>query len=236
MKTALLIVMLGGSLAFAEDERKGASFKEGVGIQLGETTRASIGLELATVEERALAADVRVTAQVYREAREASQNQGEAAGYAYASAWVDPAVAERLPPDTSLLVAGHPSITGRVLRVDRTASANGGREELLLQLPDPDGEHAWKIGTFVHLSPLDAAGPPVTVVPDSAVLETVYGPFVYVANGRALLRTAVRLGARRGGDVEITDGLYSGDQVAVRPVETLYLIELRATKGGGHSH
>jgi multidrug efflux pump subunit AcrA (membrane-fusion protein) len=74
------------------------------------------------------------------------------------------------------------------------------------------------------------------VVPGSAVLETVYGPFVYVANGRALLRTAVRLGARRGGDVEITDGLYGGDQVAVRPVETLYLIELRATKGGGHSH
>jgi hypothetical protein len=53
MKTALLIVLLGGSLAFAEDERTGASFKEGVGIQLGETTRASIGLELATVEERA---------------------------------------------------------------------------------------------------------------------------------------------------------------------------------------
>jgi hypothetical protein len=234
MKTALLIVLLGGSLAFAEDERTGASFKEGVGIQLGETTRVSIGLELATVEERVLAADVRVTAQVYREAHEASQNQGEAAGYAYASAWVDPALAERLPPHTGLQVEGHPSVTGRVLRVDRTASANGGRAELLLQLPD--GEHPWKIGTFVHLSPLDAAGPPVTVIPDSAVLETVYGPFVYVVNGRSLLRTAVRLGARSGHAVEVIDGLYGGDQVAVRPVETLYLIELRATKGGGHSH
>ena len=36
--------------------------------------------------------------------------------------------------------------------------------------------------------------------------------------------------------VEITDGLLAGDQVVTKPVETLWLIELRATKGGGHSH
>jgi multidrug efflux pump subunit AcrA (membrane-fusion protein) len=60
--------------------------------------------------------------------------------------------------------------------------------------------------------------------------------FVYVLNGEAFLRTAVTTGARRGEFTEITDGLYSGDQIVVRPVETLYLIELRATKGGGHSH
>jgi hypothetical protein len=30
--------------------------------------------------------------------------------------------------------------------------------------------------------------------------------------------------------------LLEGDTVVTRPVQTLYLIELRATKGGGHSH
>jgi hypothetical protein len=36
--------------------------------------------------------------------------------------------------------------------------------------------------------------------------------------------------------VEVSGGLYEGDTIAVRPAERLYLIELRATKGGGHSH
>ena len=30
--------------------------------------------------------------------------------------------------------------------------------------------------------------------------------------------------------------LLAGDQIVVKPVQTLWLIELRATKGGGHSH
>ena len=36
--------------------------------------------------------------------------------------------------------------------------------------------------------------------------------------------------------VEITDGLYAGDEVVASPVNQLWLAELRLTKGGGHSH
>jgi len=39
-----------------------------------------------------------------------------------------------------------------------------------------------------------------------------------------------------GSWVEIVDGLLAGDAVVTKPVQTLWLIELRATKGGGHSH
>ena len=57
-----------------------------------------------------------------------------------------------------------------------------------------------------------------------------------VQNGDHLLRTPVTTGVENAEHVEITDGIYVGDVVATHPVETLYLIELRATKGGGHSH
>ena len=77
---------------------------------------------------------------------------------------------------------------------------------------------------------------PVMVVPRSAVLRSVEGSFVYVVNGEAYLRTAVKTGVEAEGLVEVTDGLLAGDGVVTRPVEKLWIIELRATKGGGHSH
>jgi hypothetical protein len=50
------------------------------------------------------------------------------------------------------------------------------------------------------------------------------------------MRTPITVGAEDAEHAAITDGIYAGDIVATKPVETLYLIELRATKGGGHSH
>ena len=77
---------------------------------------------------------------------------------------------------------------------------------------------------------------PVTVIPSAALLRTIQGTYVYTVNGDAYYRTAVTTGGSAGGKIEITDGLYAGDQVVAKPVETLWLIELRATKGGGHCH
>lgn len=234
MKRILLMLGIAAFCPLASGEPAGATFKEGVGVQLGEPTRAAIGLDTAVVEERRIGADIRLTAQVYREAGEASQNQGEPRGFAYASAWIEASMADLLPPGTEVSVEGHPDASASVLRVDRTAAAHGGRAELLLRIQDP--AHSWRIGDFVLASPTGINAGVVTVIPTSAVLDTAYGPFAYVVNGHAYLRTAVRLGAREGGLVEVLDGLYSGDEVVTRPVETLYLIELRATKGGGHSH
>ena len=76
----------------------------------------------------------------------------------------------------------------------------------------------------------------VAVIPKSALLRTSEGTFVYAVNGDAYFRTAVKVGAEANGLLEITDGLLAGDAVVTQPVQTLWLIELRATKGGGHSH
>ncbi len=230
MRGVALCFMIATS-CFGEGERAGVTFKEGVGVRLEAETRAAIGLDVAEVEERSSPVELQLTAQVYREAHEASQNQGEPAGFAYASAWVDPTDAKRLTPGLPLRI---PGTTGTVLRVDRTMSSSGGRVEVLLQMKN--GERAWRIGDFVPARPVLPEETSFTMIPREALLETAYGPFVYVVNGESFLRTAVTTGARRGDFTEITDGLYSGDEVVVRPVETLYLIELRATKGGGHSH
>ena len=76
----------------------------------------------------------------------------------------------------------------------------------------------------------------VTVVAKPALLRAAEGTFVYTVNGDAFYRTAVTVGAESEGLVEIADGLLPGDLVVTQAVEKLWLIELRATKGGGHSH
>ena len=72
-------------------------------------------------------------------------------------------------------------------------------------------------------------------VPRSAVLETATGKFAFVENGDYLLRTSIVTGAETaeyGNHRRDLRGRYRRDQTC----RNLYLIELRATKGGGHSH
>ena len=234
MKYVFLSMALIATQTFGETDPVGASFKEGSGIQMGSKTKESIGLKTVEVEDRTTRRDIRFTAQVYREAREISQNQGEPSGFAYASAWVDGTTADQLSTGTTLLIDGVNKTTGIVMRADRTMVESGGPVEILIQIHD--NVQVWKIGTFAYASSVSDEGAAVTMIPISAVLETAYGPFAYVANGAFFTRTEISLGARYGDHIEITDGLYSGDEVVAQPVETLYLIELRATKGGGHSH
>ena len=101
----------------------------------------------------------------------------------------------------------------------------------------PIRENTLKVGEFVSGSVIESgAEETVLTIPRSAVLETATGKFAFVQNGDYLLRTPITTGAESAEYAEITDGIYAGDVVATKPVETLYLIELRATKGGGHSH
>ena len=99
--------------------------------------------------------------------------------------------------------------------------------EIVFAIPDNP-----PVGSTISLT---LRGPVSTgsAVPQSALLRTATGTFVYVVNGANLLRTAVKLGAN---DSEYIDGLYAGDVVATAGVEQLWLTELRLTKGGGHSH
>jgi len=202
-------------------ESRGATFREGSGVILDEATQSSIGLVLAPVEDALLTPEFVVVAQIY-------QNTPSIMARAHMSQEL-----ARQQEDAGSLFFLINSVTGKVVRLDRTLTPATGRVEALIELPGIEPRP--RVGDSVRLR-LAGKQKETTVIPAAAVLQTVYGNFAYVQNGRAFLRTAIQTGDREGNRVEILDGLYSGDVVAASAVETLYLIELRATKGGGHSH
>jgi multidrug efflux pump subunit AcrA (membrane-fusion protein) len=69
-------------------------------------------------------------------------------------------------------------------------------------------------------------------IPRAALLGCSEGHFVYTVSGEHLVRAAVKVGASTEEWVEIKDGLYAGDQVALQPVMSLWMTELAAIKGG----
>lgn len=72
----------------------------------------------------------------------------------------------------------------------------------------------------------------VAAVPSEALVRTVKGDFVYVANGGWFLRTPVKLGANDGKWAEIKEGLYEGDSVVMHGARAVWLAELQAVNGG----
>jgi hypothetical protein len=218
------------------EEAAGARYAEGKGITLLDETKEAIGLEVAEAEEQKLAPVVLLEAQVYRAAEEPSRPGGEQTGSAYATAFVNPRLAEKLKGGESATLETHDaSYQARVWRIDPVSKQAVNSVEAILQIPDP--RNTLNVGEFVSGSVVESgAEETVLTIPRSAVLETATGKFAFVQNGDYWLRTAITTGAENTDYAEITDGIYAGDVVVTKPVETLYLIELRATKGGGHSH
>lgn len=191
----------------------GVSFKEGRGLSLNPEVIAALGLRTAEAEERPLADNIRLIAQVF-----------ETSPRILASATVPAAEAEHF--------GQHPFQGAKLVRIDRSTVTATRLVDLIVALERPSPP---AIGEFVEVV---FAAEPTTVlaVPSSALLDGATGTFVYVVNGEHYLRTPVKAGARTADFVEITDGLYAGDVVVTAPVEQLWLAELRLTKGGGHSH
>jgi multidrug efflux pump subunit AcrA (membrane-fusion protein) len=63
-------------------------------------------------------------------------------------------------------------------------------------------------------------------------LKTAEGHFVYVVNGERYVRTPVKVGMQGVENVEIADGLYTGDEVVTVGVTPLWLAELQVLRGG----
>lgn len=191
----------------------GVTFKEGRGLMLKPEVAKALGLKAAEAEERSLADNIRLIAQVF-----------EISPRVLASATVPVAEAEHFEQ--------HPFRGAKLVRIDRSTAAATRLVDLIVAL---DWTDTPAIGKFVEVV---FAAEPTTVltVPVSALLDSAAGTFVYVVNGEHYLRTPVKTGARSADFVEITDGLYAGDVVITAPIEQLWLAELRLTKGGGHSH
>jgi len=221
-------------------EAAGAAYRDGKGIELPEETRKSIGLELVEVGEREMWPRQTLTAQVYRSAAEASRTYGrEREGNAYATALISKEQADLFRPGQKFTFRcreGEDSThDGVIWKIDTVQLSSLGKAEALLELPD--GDRSLAVGAFIEAKVSIGSAPQKGIsVPHSAILETSTGKYAYVQNGGHLLRTEIKTGAGNEEYVEVTEGLYEGDTIVVKPVETLYLIELRATKGGGHSH
>jgi len=188
------------------------TFKEGSGLKFPDETRKALGLTTVEAQEESIAATVSLTVQVF-------DNRTET----LAMVSVPVAVADQL--------AAEPLKGARLVRVDRGGTSISGEADLILAL-----ESKHRIGDFVPVTLISGEAKPGVVIPRSALLRTTEGTYVYVANGDAFLKASVKAGRIGEDKVEITDGLYAGDIVVAKPVEQLWLAELRFTKGGGHAH
>jgi hypothetical protein len=213
----------------------GASFKAGKGVSVTEETKKLLGVEVAEVADRKLPNQIRFTVQVFGEKHHHLLNPDDHTGCdVHGSAFLPASTAPLVKPGQPVLVfkdTNNP-LGGVVLAVQKALAL--GETEVVIGVSN--GTAALKPGEFVPARinlPRDEA---VTAVPQSALLRTPEGTFVYAVNGDAYFRTAVKVGSEADGWVEITDGLLAGDSVVTKPVQTLWLIELRAVKGGGHSH
>lgn len=201
-------------------------FKAGKGVLLPEETRKAIGLEIVEVGEEKLVPQITTRAEVYRTANDS--------GHAMALAPVKAEVARQLrvgQPVNLQPVSGGEVIRGKVTRLDTHGESFLGQTEVLLEVPDTDKRYP--IGALLTVAFDLGESKSVTAVPKSAVLSAAEGPFVYVVNGQHFLRTLIKIGGQSKDWIEVTDGLYAGDKIVARPVETLWMTELRAVKGGG---
>lgn len=191
----------------------GAQFKKDVGLSLTETMKLSIGLKVAEVEEKKVAPSFTVPL--------------SAAGHEL-SGWLTNEQAKLVEIGMAITFdAGGQTVAGKVTRKEKVAYAALGDYEVTVEPAS-----SVTTGTRVPATFLGAAGEAVASIPRSALLKTAEGHFVYAINGEFYVRTAVKVGAISDDHVEITDGLYTGDQVVVAPVMSLWLAELQILRGG----
>jgi multidrug efflux pump subunit AcrA (membrane-fusion protein) len=214
----------------------GATHKEGAGITLLDETRQLLDLQTAEVQERALPRKIRFIARVF--------DMGKAADLLVLgtvstndAALLRPGLAVQFQSSSGM------TLTGAVHQVSRLL-ANGEAEIIaaVSGAPNVDPAHfkhhqnpntpSLKPGAFGEITITVAEEKPALVVPREAVIKSTTGNLVYAVNGDAYILTWVETGAESDGWVEIKDGLFEGDSVVVRGVMELWLVELRAVKGG----
>lgn len=225
----------GGGHGHGQESPSGASFKAGKGVTVTDETRKILGVEVADVAERKLPNQIRFTVQVFGEKHHHLLNQDDHSGCdMHGSGFLstNTAAAVSAGQPVHLLKNTNNPLSGVVLAVQKALAL--GESEIVIGISNATA--ALKPGEFVPARISVLRDDSVAAIPQSALLRTSEGSFVYAVNGNAYFRTAVKTGVEADGWIEITDGLLAGDQVVIQPVQTLWLIELRAVKGGGHSH
>lgn len=200
----------------------GVTFNPKKGLLIPAETAKFIGLETVELAERPVNATREISARVFRAAM---TNEDRV----LASAVMPASEATLLRPGLVGTTATG-ALAATVLRLDRTQEAQSGLVEAIVQVED--AARSLSDGEFVQLRFTELSTNTVTAVPLSALFHTTGGDFVYAVSGEHFVRAAVKLGRRNGEFAEVTEGLYAGDKVVVRPVMTLWLAELHNVNGG----
>ncbi len=189
----------------------GAQFKEGKGVALTTLMMKSIGMQTAEVAEEKIAPSFTIALQAMQRGTEAS-------------GWLTAAQAARVQPGMEVELG---SAKGSVLRIEKAPYVTLGDFEVTVQTAA-----SIDAGSAINATFRFPAGDAVTAIPKAALLTTAEGTFVYAKNDEFYLRTPVKVGAASGEHVEITDGLYTGDEIVTTPVMSLWLAELQILRGG----
>lgn len=216
------------------DANDAVRFKEGHGLALHPKIRQSIGLVIAEVSETSVTPEFTVQLHVIQGVSglqrvtflPGNESRSEASG------WLSKEKAGRLQPgqeaELHMETEGLKVIEKGVLkRIEKPISEALGDYEVIVET-EKAVQSGTRLSAVFRLPPGDA----VTAVPRSALLKTVEGWFVYAINEDFFLRTPVKVGAMNNELVEITDGLYAGDQIVVSPVNSLWMAELQILRGG----
>ncbi len=199
-----------GANALKPAPENGAQFRKGQGLSLTDEMKKSIGFKTAEVTEEEISSTITLdlTATTTHEARGP----------------LTPLQGTSIKSGMEITIA---SIKGTVKSVEKIPFGAPGDLEAIVSISESLAPGNSYQGT-VHLP---STGP-VAAVPASALLTTAEGTFVYALNEKAYIRTPVKTGASNDKFVEITEGLYSGDEIVTTPVMSLWMAELQVLRGG----
>ena len=197
----------------ASTPENGAQFKKGQGLSLTEEMSKAIGLNVEDVGETKVAPVISLNV--------SAETQNTATG------WVSPEQTKVIRPGMEVEFHCDTTFKGTVEKIEANPLGVMGDSEITIATAEK----------LTAGEPLKAvlrlpAGEVVAVVPKAALLKTAEGSFVYAVNGDFYLRTPVKPGVTDDKFVEITDGLYAGDQIVTTPVMSLWMAELQVLRGG----
>jgi hypothetical protein len=192
------------------------------GLLLPDETRRSLNLKLVEVTEQKVSATLDLQLRVYQ----------VAGATGLASGMIMPEEAKQLKVGQAVQIRTGESnaVPAKVFKISDPFEKAAGLIEVIVEIQNRSDSIA--VGGFLQASVTLDSAEKVVSIPRVALLECSEGSFVYTVSGDCLVRTAVKVGTINHEFVEIKDGLYSGDQVALQPVISLWLTELAAVKGG----
>jgi len=200
----------------------GPQFSAKNGLLVPEETRQTLGVKIVEVEEQKITATINIQLRVYEVTKTTS----------LASGTVTSEQAKQLQPGQPVQVrtSDGGSVTGKIAATHDQWQKATGMVEVIAEISNEPVK--LDVGAFLQASCKLESGESVVTIPRAALLQCSDGYSVYTVSGEHLLRTPVKVGVVNAELVEIKDGLYSGDQVVLQPVMSLWLTELAAVNGG----